>query len=177
MLVNVSTKFFILRKQVECINIRDNRMHLPPTVWGPFFWHTMHIIAIGYSKHPTYTDKKCAKEFFESLVFLIPCSVCREHYKEHLTNKPITPFLDSREDLLKWTIDIHNKVNVVTNKPQWTEQEVMKYYEKLGQRTRSPIWTKQDMDEVDNRSFIRGFLSGALVLSVCSGVLYVVKKM
>jgi hypothetical protein len=152
-------------------------MHLPPTVWGPFFWHTMHIVAIGYSKHPTYTDKKCAKEFYESLVFLIPCSVCREHYKEHLTNKPITPFLDSREDLLKWTIDIHNKVNVVTNKPQWTEQEVMHYYEKLGQRTRSPIWTKQDMDEVDNRSFIRGFLSGALVLSVCSGVLYVVKKM
>jgi hypothetical protein len=147
-------------------------MHLPPTVWGPFFWHTMHIVAIGYSKHPTYTDKKCAKEFFESLVFLIPCSVCREHYKEHLTNKPITPFLDSREDLLKWTIDIHNKVNVVTNKPQWTEQEVMKYYEKLGQRTRSPIWTKQDMDEVDNRSFIRGFLSGALVLSVCSSSMF-----
>jgi hypothetical protein len=136
----------------------------------------MHIVAIGYSKHPTYTDKKCAKEFYESLVFLIPCSVCREHYKEHLTEKPITPFLDSREDLLKWTIAIHNKVNALLNKPQWTEQEVLSYYEKLGARGRSPIWTKHDLDEVDNRSFIRGFLTGALVLSVCSGILYVVKK-
>ena len=153
-----------------------NRMHLPPTVWGPFFWHTMHIVAIGYSKHPTYTDKKCAKEFFESLVFLIPCSVCREHYKEHLTEKPITPFLDSRDDLLKWTIDIHNKVNKLTNKPQWTKEEVLLYYEKLGGRARSPIWTKTDMDEIDTRSFIRGFLTGTLVLSVCAGVVYTVKK-
>ena len=136
-----------------------------------------HIVAIGYSKHPTYTDKKCAKEFFESLTFLIPCSVCREHYKEHLSSKPITPFLDSREDLLKWTIDIHNKVNKLTNKPQWTEQEVIQYYERLGQRARSPIWTKDDMNEIDSRSFVRGFLIGGITLSVCVGALYVVKKM
>jgi hypothetical protein len=151
-------------------------MHLPPTVWGPFFWHTMHIVAIGYSKHPTYTDKKCAKEFYESLVFLIPCSICREHYKEHLTNKPITPFLDSREDLLKWTIDIHNKVNKLTNKPQWTEAEVLRYYERLGERKRSPVWTKEDMDTIDYRSFTRGFLAGLITLSVCGGILYTVKK-
>ena len=106
-------------------------MHLPPIVWGPFFWHTMHIVALGYAKHPTYTDKKCAKEFYESLTFLIPCSVCREHYKEHFASNPITPFLDSKEDLLKWTIDIHNKVNKLLNKPQWTEAEVIKYYEKI----------------------------------------------
>ena len=52
-------------------------MHLPPTVWGPFFWHTMHIVAIGYSKHPTYTDKKCAKEWKE---------VCPDCNKHHNTN-------------------------------------------------------------------------------------------
>ena len=158
------------------MKITVNRMHLPPIVWGPFFWHTMHIVALGYAKHPTYTDKKCAKEFYESLTFLIPCSVCREHYKEHFINSPITPFLDSKEDLLKWTIDIHNKVNKLLNKSQWTEAEVIKYYEKLGGRNRSPIWTKHDLDEVDYRSFIRGFLTGGFVLSVCGGILYYVKK-
>jgi hypothetical protein len=136
----------------------------------------MHIVAIGYSKHPTYTDKKCAKEFFESLVFLIPCAVCREHYKEHLTEKPITPFLDSREDLLKWTVEIHNKVNALSKKPQWTVQEVLTYYERLGSRGRSPVWSKQDMNEVDNRSFIRGFITGILTVTVCGGIMYVVKK-
>jgi hypothetical protein len=136
----------------------------------------MHIVAIGYSKHPTYTDKKCAKEFFESLVFLIPCAICREHYKEHLTEKPITPFLDSREDLLKWTVEIHNKVNALSKKPQWTVQEVLTYYERLGSRGRSPVWSKQDMNEVDNRSFIRGFITGILTVTVCGGIMYVVKK-
>ena len=42
-------------------------MQFPPSVWGPFFWHTIHIVALGYPKSPTYTDKKCAKEFYESL--------------------------------------------------------------------------------------------------------------
>jgi hypothetical protein len=136
----------------------------------------MHIVAIGYAKHPTYTDKKSAKEFFESLVFLIPCAICREHYKDHLTQQPITPFLDSREDLLKWTIDIHNKVNALSNKKQWTQAEVMHYYEKLGERQRSPIWTKHDLDEVDSRSFVRGFITGAVLVAVCAGGLYIVKK-
>ena len=75
-------------------------MQFPPSVWGPFFWHTMHIVSLGYPKNPTYNDKKCAKEFYESLTFLIPCSICREHYKEHISKNPLTPFLDSRKDLI-----------------------------------------------------------------------------
>ena len=86
-------------------------MQFPPSVWGPFFWHTIHIIALGYPKNPTYTDKKCVKEFYESLAFLLPCTICKKHYREHLANNPLTPFLDSRKDILKWTIDIHNSVN------------------------------------------------------------------
>ena len=95
-------------------------MIFPPSVWGPFFWHTIHIVAIGYPKKPTYIDKKCAKEFYESLAYLIPCSVCRTHYKEHITSNPLTPFLDSRTDLIKWTVDRptnmeREKVSTISN--------------------------------------------------------------
>lgn len=151
-------------------------MHLPPTVWGPFFWHTIHIVALGYSKNPTYTDKKCAKDFYESFAYLLPCSVCKEHYKEHLKNNPITPFLDNRADLFKWTVQIHNYVNKMLNKPEWTEYEVMQYYERLGRRNRSPVWTKDDMKEVDFHSFLRGFITGTLVLSGVGGVVYLINK-
>jgi hypothetical protein len=147
-------------------------MNFPPTVWGPFFWHTIHIVAIGYPKNPTYTDKKSAKEFYESLAFLIPCAVCREHYKEHIAKNPLTPFLDSRTDLIKWTVDIHNKVNKMLGKAEWTIDEVLAYYERLGRRNRSPVWTKEDMKEVDYNSFIKGFLTGSAVLSLIGGVLY-----
>jgi hypothetical protein len=152
-------------------------MQFPPSVWGPFFWHTIHIVALGYPKNPTYTDKKCAKEFYESLAFLLPCSICREHYKEHLQANPISPFLDSRTDLIKWTIQIHNKVNKMLGKPEWTLNEVLSYYEKVGARNRSPVWTKEDMKEVDYSSFVKGFLTGSVVLSMVGGVIYAVNKL
>lgn len=148
-------------------------MQFPPSIWGPFFWHTIHIVALGYPKQPTYSDKKSAKEFYESLVFLIPCSVCREHYKEHLRNNPISPFLDSRMDLMKWTVQVHNQVNKMLNKPEWSMEEVIAYYERLGRRNRSPVWTKEDMNEVDYRSFVKGFVTGTILLSVVGGTFYV----
>ena len=151
-------------------------MIFPPSVWGPFFWHTMHIVAIGYPKNPTYIDKKCAKEFYESLAYLIPCSVCRTHYKEHIISNPLTPFLDSRTDLIKWTVDIHNSVNKMLGKPEWSMEEVMAYYERIGNRNRSPIWTKEDMNEVDYRSFIKGFITGSVILSTMGGVFYFLNR-
>jgi hypothetical protein len=137
----------------------------------------MHIVALGYSKNPTYTDKKCAKEFYESLAFLLPCSICREHYKEYLQEKPISTFLDSRTDLIKWTVQIHNKVNKMLGKPEWTLEEVLSYYEKVGARNRSPVWTKEDMKEVDYSSFVKGFLTGSVILSMVGGVIYAVNKL
>jgi len=150
-------------------------MQFPPSVWGPFFWHTIHIVALGYPKNPTYTDKKCAKEFYESLSFLIPCAICREHYKEHLGKNPLATYLDSRNDLIKWTVNIHNAVNKMLGKKEWTESEVITYYERLGRRNRSPIWTKDDMKEVDYRSFIKGFITGSAILGTMGVTFYYLK--
>lgn len=149
-------------------------MRFPPPVWGPFFWHTIHIVAIGYPKNPTYTDKKCAKEFYESLAFLLPCGVCREHYKEHISKNPLTPFLDSRTDLIKWTVAIHNKVNLSLGKKEWSLEEVLAYYERIGRRGRSPVWTQEDLNEVDYRSFVKGFITGVILLSMIGGTMYAV---
>lgn len=151
-------------------------MQLPPTVWGPFFWHTIHIVALGYPKSPTYTDKKSAKEFYEALAFLIPCAVCREHYKEYLQKNPLTPYIDSRADLLKWTVLIHNEVNKMLKKPTWTEEEVIEYYERLGRRDRSPVWTREDMKEIDYKSFIRGFMTGSIILGGVAVAVYYINK-
>ena len=152
-------------------------MHFPPSVWGPFFWHTIHIVALGYPKTPTYTDKKCAKEFYESFAYLLPCAICREHYREHLKKNPIATVLDSRTDLIKWTIDIHNSVNKALGKLEWTLEEVLTYYEKVGARNRSPVWTKDDMNEVEYRSFIKGFLASSAILSAAGGIYYMISRM
>lgn len=157
--------------------IQLEEMQFTPSVWGPFFWHTIHIAALGYPKNPTYTDKRAAKEFFEALQFMLPCGVCRDHYANHIKSKPISTFLDKRADLFRWTIDIHNEVNRSLNKPQWTEQEVMAYYARLGRRDRSPVWTKEDMKEVDMISFLQGFVVGSIGLGVLGGGIYYLNKL
>jgi len=141
-------------------------MKIGPQVWGPFFWHTIHIAALAYPTKPNYAEKKAAKEFFESLQFLLPCPICKEHLKVHLRKYPITPHLDRREDLFKWTVILHNEVNISLNKDTMTEIEVLYYLKRLGARNTSPVINKDMLDEIDMRSMIKGgFIGGAIVFT------------
>lgn len=151
-------------------------MHLPPTVWGPFFWHTIHITALGYSDKPSYAQKKAAKEFYESLAILIPCPICREHFSKHLETYPLTPHLDRRKDLFKWTVVLHNEVNKSLNKPLFEEHEVIKYYTRLGARSRSPVINHTDFEESDTKSFLKGVTAATAAIGVTGGLIYLLSK-
>jgi hypothetical protein len=145
---------------------------LTPSVWGPFFWHTIHIAAIGYPTKPTYGHKHAAKEFFESLQYMIPCEVCRQHYRELLQKMPVSPHLDNRQDLFRWTVEIHNQVNKSVGKPVVTEVEALRYYFRLGIRDRSPVVTVDDFNESDTRSFIKGAAAGGGVILAVGALLW-----
>ncbi len=147
-------------------------MRLPPTVWGPFFWHTIHITALGYPKDPSYAHKRAAKEFFESLAHLIPCPKCRDHYSLHLQKMPITPHLDRREDLFRWTVALHNVVNESLGKPHYTEAEALMFYRRIGARGKSPVINQDHLDEVDVRSMIKGGFLGAGLVLAAGGLLW-----
>jgi hypothetical protein len=147
-------------------------LKIPPPVWGPFFWHTIHIVAIGYPTNPSYAHKRAAKEFFEGLQFLLPCEVCRQHYRQHLQKMPITPHLDRREDLFRWTVELHNEVNRALGKPTLTEGEAIRYYFRIGNRGRSPVLTTDDFQESDTRSFIKGAVVGGGVIFVAGSLLW-----
>jgi hypothetical protein len=136
-------------------------MKLQPPVWGPFFWHTIHITALAYPESPSYTHKKAAKEFYESLAHLVPCPVCREHYQQHLIKLPITPHLDRRADLFKWTVALHNEVNKMLGKPIVSELESLMFYRRIGARGTSPVINQEHLDEVDIRSMMKGGFIGA----------------
>ena len=152
------------------------KLKMPPEVWGPFFWHTIHIVALGYPEKPTYAHKKAVKEFFESLQYLIPCEVCRTHYTQNLTVMPITPHLDRRQDLFKWTIELHNRVNQQLQKAIMSEPEVVQYYKRLGGRGRSPIWSQADFAEADMRARIQGIGVGASLTFVAMTLLWLTTR-
>ena len=103
-------------------------MQLGPNIWGPHLWKALHMITMGYSFNPNHDEKKKYREFFENLHNVIPCSICANNYKRHLTEIPLTDkVFESREFLSKWLIDIHNLVNKEKGKKVLSYNEAFKY--------------------------------------------------
>jgi len=147
-------------------------MRLPPSVWGPIFWHTIHLVAISYPADPSYAHKRAAKEFYESFAHLIPCPKCREHYQTHLQKIPLSPHLDRRADLFRWTVNLHNEVNKNLGKATVTEMEAINFYKRIGARGVTPVISPDDLDEIDMRSMVKGGLIGASVVLAAAGLLW-----
>lgn len=80
-----------------------------PDIWGPHAWYFLHAVAEAYPNDPTESDMEHYYTFFSTLRYTLPCPVCREHLKKVMEKTPIP--LDSREQLRRWVIDIHNLVN------------------------------------------------------------------
>lgn len=151
-------------------------MNISPEVWGPFFWHTMHLAALGYSVNPMNSEKKAAKDFYESLVYMIPCAICKTHYADFLLKYPVTPSLDNRTDLFRWTVQIHNAVNESLGKKQVTEADSIRFYAKLGERGRSPIYTPDDSISVDVNEMMKGAMLATVAIGVTAATMWFVAK-
>lgn len=75
----------------------------------------MHIVSLGAPVTPSAEEQAGIRAFYESLQVVIPCPVCREHYKQALVAMPIR--LQSRAELIEWVYEIHNYVNAELGKP------------------------------------------------------------
>ena len=104
---------------------------MKPEVWGPQFWYILHIISFEYPLNPTEYDKRIYHDFYTSLKDVIPCEMCKKHYRNHIHKYPLTPHLDTRDTLIKWVIQVHNFVNASIGKPIMTIEQVMDVYANL----------------------------------------------
>jgi hypothetical protein len=56
---------------------------------------------------------------------LIGCdNPCAPNFLRHLRELPIDSYMGSNEDLLDWTIELHNIVNIETGKPSLTSDRL-----------------------------------------------------
>ena len=94
-----------------------------PSVWGPIFWRTMHLVTIGYPSIPNEEEQQAAIAFFESLKLMIPCPICKEHYKENSQKFPVRDAVDNKQKLIRWLFDLHNTINEQLGKPKITWRE------------------------------------------------------
>jgi hypothetical protein len=98
-----------------------------PDVWGPPGWKFIHFVTMGYPNYPTESIKKKYYDYFHSLKNVIPCSICASHFAENLEELPLDDIvLSSRENLVRWGINIHNVVNKKNGKKVYTFEEGIK---------------------------------------------------
>ena len=104
--------------------------YLDPKIWGPHYWFFIHTVAMTYPIRPNAVTKKKYYEFIQNLPLFIPVESLSGEFSKLIDKYPVTPYLDNRESLIRWTHFIHNKINQKLEKPQISLSEFyIKYYE------------------------------------------------
>ena len=102
-------------KYKHLINRRDS---YDSHIWGPCFWFFIHTIAMNYPDHPNEVTKRKYYDLIQNMPIFIPNVEMGNQFSRLLDKYPITPYLDKRESFIRWTVFIHNKVNVILGKPE-----------------------------------------------------------
>ena len=103
--------------------------NIDPIIWGPSGWKFMHYITLSYSNNPTSKDKNNIKNFFMSVKKVLPCKNCQLNFEKHLEMYPLNEeVLKNRESLVIWFMNIHNRVNNLHNKKEYTSDKIYNEY-------------------------------------------------
>jgi hypothetical protein len=93
--------------------------------WQPVTWFIFHTIALNYNEE--YKEQYIT--FFNTFKTIIPCKTCRNNYIMHLKkeNMSIEENIEPNK-IFNWTVDLHNKVNKINKKTEWSYEKAKNYY-------------------------------------------------
>ena len=100
-------------------------MKLDPNIWGPHYWFFLHTAALSYPIKPNDTVRKKFYEFIHNFPLFIPSPKISSSFSDLLEQYPVSPYLDSKDSLVRWTHFIHNKIN---KKLEKNEISLSKFY-------------------------------------------------
>lgn len=105
-----------------------------PDLFGPAFWFSLHNGSTTYPINPTTFIQTGMKNLIINLPLLIPCIICKEHFYSFLRKANLDQATNSRENLFKFFVDIHNNVNNRYNRPVMSLEnaKIMYGYNKPG---------------------------------------------
>ena len=106
-------------------------MTLDPDVWGPYYWFFLYTLAISYPKKANEVLKKKYYDFVQNIPIFIPNNEIGNKFSLLLDKYPVEPYLDTRDNFIKWVHFIHNKVNVKLGKPEINYVDAMNNYYSL----------------------------------------------
>jgi Erv1 / Alr family len=91
---------------------------LTPEIWGPHYWFFLFTVAYAYPEYPTNVTKRKYYDLIQNMPLFIPDPVIGDRFEAMLIRYPITPFLDSRESMIRWVHFVHNKINASLGKEE-----------------------------------------------------------
>ncbi len=99
-----------------------------PHIWGPHFWFFLHTIAMSYPDHANDVTKRKYYDLIQNMPLFLPDAEMGNRFSRLLDDYPVTPYLGKRESFIRWTIFIHNKINVILGKPEMELDEAIEQY-------------------------------------------------
>lgn len=108
-------------------------MTFSSNVWGPHYWFVIHTVAHTYPDYPNATTKRKYYDFIQNIPLFIPDGEMGNKFSQILDKYPVSPYLDNRESFVRWTNFIHNKVNSMIGKEEFSLMESIEAYNKLYQ--------------------------------------------
>lgn len=107
---------------------RGSKIGLDGRVWGAPAWRFLHSVTFNYPDNPDTSTQELYRRFFSIVGDVLPCKICRQHYKEHTAANVLPIRLESRRALVEWMIDVHNRANESTGKRKHSYEEVIRDY-------------------------------------------------
>lgn len=108
------------------VNLKQEKNIMKSEVWGPKYWFVLHSIAETYPETPNESTRKIYYSLIRNIPLFIPDKTIGKSFGILLDEYPVTPYLDSRVSLMKWTHYIHNVVNKKLGKNKISYKEAMK---------------------------------------------------
>ncbi len=119
------------KENFEAVTSHATGSSSDPKVWGPIFWTALHIMAVHYPVQASPLVQQRMRDRLMALPYEIPCAACRPHASAYLESKSaeVNKAVTGREELNKFLVEFHNKVNERLHKSKiWTPKEAMEYY-------------------------------------------------
>ena len=139
-------------------------LDLDATVWGPHYWFFLHTAAMTYPLTPNDGVKKKFYEFIQNMPLFIPDTAMANGFQRMIDTYPLTPYLDSRDSLVRWTHFIHNKMNKRLGQKQVS---ITKFYEEYHAQ-----YKPRDVKYVEYAKTKRNVLYAAIVGALFCGIVY-----
>jgi len=78
----------------------------PPSQWGPPAWKFIFAVIDDMPAYPADTEPY--RMFFMSFQYVLPCEMCRAHYRNHVIRWP--PPVWSRTAMKEWAIHLRRVI-------------------------------------------------------------------